>query len=135
VVDKEVIIRPKAAITVIVPARPTPFMANTFGLQRVRLDMDTARADIYGPNLIVPKDFVPSTSDHIFESDMAKHEVSSTDTSPINTPMPNPPTVTSDDFALAFDIDGVLIKGGEPIPEAIDAMKYINGENPYGVKV
>lgn len=61
-------------------------------------------------------------------------QVSSED-SPINTPMPHPPKVTSDDFALAFDIDGVLIKGGEPIPEAVDAMKYINGENPYGVKV
>jgi ribonucleotide monophosphatase NagD (HAD superfamily) len=43
--------------------------------------------------------------------------------------------VTSDDFALAFDIDGVLIKGGEPIPKAVDAMKYINGDNPYRVKV
>jgi ribonucleotide monophosphatase NagD (HAD superfamily) len=49
--------------------------------------------------------------------------------------MSNPPAVTSDDFALAFDIDGVLIKGGQPIPAAVDAMKYINGENPYGVKV
>ena len=65
---------------------------------------------------------------------MTKPDVSSKD-SPINTPMPHPPKVTSDDFALAFDIDGVLIKGGEPIPEAVDAMKYINGENPYGVKV
>lgn len=41
----------------------------------------------------------------------------------------------SDDFALAFDIDGVLIRGGQAIPEAVEAMKYINGENPYGVKV
>ncbi|KAJ5240178.1 phosphatase [Penicillium chermesinum] len=42
---------------------------------------------------------------------------------------------TSEDFALAFDIDGVLIRGGTAIPEAIEAMKYINGENPYGIRV
>lgn len=111
---------------------------NTLGTQRVRLDLDTARTDLYGPNLVVPKHFLTSTStsNHIFKSksNMTKPEVSSED-SPINTPMPHPPKVTSDDFALAFDIDGVLIKGGESIPEAVDAMKYINGENPYGVKV
>ncbi|KAJ5960321.1 HAD-superfamily hydrolase subfamily IIA CECR5 [Penicillium vulpinum] len=107
---------------------------NRFGLQRVRLDLDIARPDLYGPNVVVPNHLVAPTSEHIFKN-MAKHEVSSEDTSPINTPMPNPPMVTSDDFALAFDIDGVLIKGGEPIPSAVDAMKYINGENPYGVKV
>ncbi|KAJ5288077.1 phosphatase [Penicillium angulare] len=42
---------------------------------------------------------------------------------------------TSTDYALAFDIDGVLVRGGEAIPEAVKAMKYINGENPYGVRV
>ncbi|KAH8884261.1 phosphatidyl synthase [Thozetella sp. PMI_491] len=41
----------------------------------------------------------------------------------------------AEDFAFAFDIDGVLIRGGTPIPEAIEAMKVLNGENPYGVKV
>lgn len=62
--------------------------------------------------------------------------VSSGDESPqVDTPASTPPIVASDDFALAFDIDGVFIKGGEPIPEALEAMKYINGENPYGIKV
>lgn len=107
---------------------------NRLGTQRVQLDLDTAR-DLYGPNVVVPKHLMTFTSDHIFKSNMANQQVSSEDASPINTPMPNPPKVTSDDFALAFDIDGVLIKGGEPIPEAVDAMKYINGENPYGVRV
>ena len=41
----------------------------------------------------------------------------------------------AEDFAFAFDIDGVLIRGGRPIPEAIEAMKVLNGENAYGVKV
>lgn len=41
----------------------------------------------------------------------------------------------ADSFAFAFDIDGVLIRGGRPIPEAIEAMKILNGENEYGMKV
>lgn len=41
----------------------------------------------------------------------------------------------ADDFAFAFDIDGVLIRGGRVIPEAIEAMKVLNGENEYGVRV
>jgi len=41
----------------------------------------------------------------------------------------------ADDFAFAFDIDGVLIRGGRPIPEAIEAMKVLNGENEFGIKV
>lgn len=62
--------------------------------------------------------------------------ISSEEESPqVDTPSSTPPIVTSDDFALAFDIDGVFVKGGEPIPEAVEAMKYINGENPYGIKV
>ncbi|KAM3074216.1 hypothetical protein ACMFMG_002962 [Clarireedia jacksonii] len=42
---------------------------------------------------------------------------------------------TADSFAFAFDIDGVLIRGGRPIPEAIEAMKVLNGENEWGVRV
>ncbi|CAK7275528.1 hypothetical protein SEPCBS57363_006738 [Sporothrix epigloea] len=42
---------------------------------------------------------------------------------------------TADNFAFAFDIDGVLVRGGRPIPEAIEAMKVLNGENEYGVRV
>ncbi|KAK3291488.1 HAD-like domain-containing protein [Chaetomium fimeti] len=41
----------------------------------------------------------------------------------------------ADNFAFAFDIDGVLIRGGRPIPEAVEAMKVLNGENEWGVKV
>jgi len=42
---------------------------------------------------------------------------------------------TADSFAFAFDIDGVLIRGGRPIPEAIETMRVLNGENEYGMKV
>lgn len=42
---------------------------------------------------------------------------------------------TTDKYAFAFDIDGVLIKGGDVIPEAIEAMKVLNGANDYNIKV
>lgn len=56
------------------------------------------------------------------------------------TPLTGPITpvldqTVADDFAFAFDIDGVLIRGGSPIPEAIEAMRVLNGENEYGVRV
>ncbi|KAI0526706.1 HAD-like domain-containing protein [Xylaria bambusicola] len=43
--------------------------------------------------------------------------------------------LVADSFAFAFDIDGVLVRGGRPIPEAIEAMKVLNGKNKYGVKI
>lgn len=67
------------------------------------------------------------------EDPFASPDVSSPDepSSPI-TPADIP---TADSFAFAFDIDGVLVRGGKPIPEAIEAMKVLNGENEYGMKV
>lgn len=56
-----------------------------------------------------------------------------------STPMTAPITPmvdgVADNFAFAFDIDGVLIRGGKPIPEAIEAMRVLNGENEWGIKV
>ncbi|KAK5709392.1 hypothetical protein LTS12_028093 [Elasticomyces elasticus] len=46
-----------------------------------------------------------------------------------------PVTKVTDKYAFAFDIDGVLIRGGRPIPEAVEAIKVLNGKNPYGIKV
>jgi len=40
-----------------------------------------------------------------------------------------------DSFVFAFDIDGILIRGGNPIPEVIEAMEVLNGENEFGVRV
>jgi hypothetical protein len=53
-------------------------------------------------------------------------------TAPI-TPAADPDV--ADNFAFAFDIDGVLIRGGKVIPEAVEAMKVLNGENEWGIKV
>ncbi|OJJ51705.1 hypothetical protein ASPZODRAFT_148941 [Penicilliopsis zonata CBS 506.65] len=120
---------------------------NGFGTQKVpRLSsLDASRADLYGgPNVVMPPKHLMANSDAhdmAIEMDMAKHhleeEVSSEEESPLekDSPFIRPATTTADEFALAFDIDGVLIRGGQPIPEAVEAMKYINGENPYGIKV
>ncbi|KAI9802971.1 MAG: hypothetical protein M1825_002204 [Sarcosagium campestre] len=45
-----------------------------------------------------------------------------------------PVTNITDRYAFAFDIDGVLIRGGEPIPQAVEALKVLNGQNDYGIK-
>ena len=48
---------------------------------------------------------------------------------------PPPSSSFTDKYAFAFDIDGVLIRGGKPIPEAIEAMRVLNGKNAYGIKI
>ncbi|KAI0006857.1 HAD-superfamily hydrolase [Xylariaceae sp. FL0662B] len=55
------------------------------------------------------------------------------DLSPITPPVSD--DAVADSFAFAFDIDGVLVRGGRAIPEAIQAMKVLNGENEYGIKI
>ncbi|KAJ5988830.1 hypothetical protein N7481_004040 [Penicillium waksmanii] len=122
--------------------------ADAFESQRLRRDssLDADRADLYGgPNVIAPPKHLTDPSCNFkfnFNNTMVTDPVSSDttssyegDSSQVTTPLSTPSTVTSSDFAFAFDIDGVLVRGGEPIPEAVEAMKYINGENPYGVKV
>lgn len=52
--------------------------------------------------------------------------------SPISPPLDDN---VADSFVFAFDIDGVLVRGGKPIPEALEAMKVLNGENEYGVQM
>ena len=52
--------------------------------------------------------------------------------SPVSPPLDSQ---VADSFVYAFDIDGVLVRGGKPIPEAIEAMKVLNGENEYGIQV
>lgn len=74
------------------------------------------------------------TSRNLDETTFSEDEYRLQNDTPLSTPPP-PDNITSDDFALAFDIDGVLVRGGKPIPEAVEAMRYINGENPYGIRV
>ena len=66
--------------------------------------------------------------------EMAKHHIDPATSDPSTPSTPRETTVT-DAYAYAFDIDGVLIRGGKPIPEAIEAMKMLNGQNEWGIKV
>ena len=105
--------------------------------------LSSATADLktlsIGPHVVVPPRHMHSPSDaHETAAalELAKHRLKDLDSSD-GTATPDTPaeTTTTDSFAFAFDIDGVLIRGGRPIPEAIEAMKVLNGQNEYGVKV
>ena len=67
--------------------------------------------------------------------EMARHEIEEFHSTPTVTPSTPPETSVTDKYAFAFDIDGVLIRGGRPIPEAIEAMKVLNGQNSFGIKM
>lgn len=62
-------------------------------------------------------------------SDSSRDSVTSiaTPSSPVS------PSSVADSFVFAFDIDGVLVRGGRPIPEAVKAMQVLNGDNEYGI--
>lgn len=87
----------------------------------VKKDLDTRVAD---------SDSMPS-SPELASSVSSRDSVSSIPT-PIS---PVDSDVVADSFVFAFDIDGVLVRGGNPIPEAIEAMRVLDGDNEYGVKM
>ncbi len=105
---------------------------------------DTAFADMaVGPSVVMPPKHL-TDQDHEHETaaalELAKHRLSiansgETSQSVSTAPSTPPETSATDAFAFAFDIDGVLIRGGKPIPEAVDAIKVLNGQNKYGIKV
>ena len=66
--------------------------------------------------------------------ELARRQLEGLTTADLALHMPAKTKVT-DHFAFAFDIDGVLIRGGKPIPAAIEAMKMLNGQNNKGIKV
>jgi hypothetical protein len=123
---------------------PTPRL----GLRRLSSMTATPR-DLTkgGPVVVVPERLMTqSTNSHHggFAASMetARQELSTMDleeealASPTaSTPITTVDMPTTDSFAFAFDIDGVLIRGGRPIPEAVEAMRVLNGANEYGIKV
>lgn len=90
-----------------------------------------------GPTVVVPPKHLmaPSNANEVATSmEVARHGLDDA-VSPSTPPNTPPETLVTDKYAYAFDIDGVLIRGGKPIPEAVEAMKVLNGENQYGIKV
>ncbi|MCJ1424954.1 hypothetical protein MMC29_002842 [Sticta canariensis] len=107
-----------------------------------RLSSATATFDelSLGPAVVVPQKHMDEPGDaHETAASigLAKHRLSSISAGipVISTPSTPPATSVTDKYAFAFDIDGVLVRGGKPIPEAIEAMKVLNGANEYGTKV
>lgn len=107
-----------------------------------RLSSVTATFDelSLGPAVVVPQKHMDQPGDaHETAASMgiAKHRLNSISAGipVISTPSTPPETSVTDKYAFAFDIDGVLVRGGKPIPEAIEAMKVLNGANEYGIKV
>ena len=104
-----------------------------------RLSSRTAAdlSGIEGPFVITPDKHlnVPSDAHETAAAmEMAKRHLGLC-SSGSSTPITPTDTQVTDHYAFAFDIDGVLIRGGDPIPEAVEAMRVLNGQNEYGIKV
>ena len=81
-----------------------------------------------------PADLMATSKGHALAAamDVARHHV---DHDSPGTPGTPADSVVTDRYAFAFDIDGVLIRGGKVIPQAVEAMKVLNGQNELGIKV
>lgn len=88
------------------------------------------------PVIIVPTDSVPEEDAEVAGGiELARRQMQGLKVSDEDFSIDFTPTQVTDKYAFAFDIDGVLIKGGQVIPEAIQAMKMLNGQNSRGIKV
>lgn len=110
----------------------------TTGVRRLS-SAEARRYDLYsGPVVIAPPEKMkaPCDTDGIaMRLERARKSIDETASGRGTPEVEQPDRSITDKFAIAFDIDGVLVKGGKPIPASIGAMKYINGDNPYGVKM
>lgn len=117
---------------------------STSGRVRRLSSFEASRGDLVGgPSVLVPPKHLMAKSD-AYETaksmEIAKHhledDISSAEATPrAASPVTGTPMYTTDKYAFAFDIDGVLVRGGKPIPAAVEALKVLNGENEYGIKV
>lgn len=101
-------------------------------------EIETARTDLARKLLVGSPAASPSDSETAPSLSPAASATSSAPESdaaisPISPPIDQ--ELVADSFAFAFDIDGVLVRGGRPIPEAVQAMKVLNGNNKYGIKM
>ncbi|KAK3686915.1 hypothetical protein LTR37_019357 [Vermiconidia calcicola] len=101
------------------------------------IDATEDALSLRSPTVVVPPRHLMAPSDAhetAAAMELARHQLEEFST-PLSTPGTPPETTFTDKYAMAFDIDGVLIRGGRPIPEAVEAMQVLNGKNAYGVKV
>ena len=109
------------------------------GIRRLSSISTTFEDLALGPSIVVPPEYMAKPSDAhetAAAMEMAKHRLKERTTREGDLTPPTPvETLVTDQYAFAFDIDGVLIRGGKPIPQAVEAMKVLNGQNEYGVKV
>lgn len=98
---------------------------------------DEGSLDGRSPTVLVPPKHLMAPSDAhetAAAMELARHQLEDYST-PMSPPTTPPESSVTDKYAFAFDIDGVLIRGGKPIPQAVEAMKILNGQNQYGVKM
>ncbi|KAI8952618.1 HAD-superfamily hydrolase [Xylaria longipes] len=119
------------------PQQPPSFHRGSF-----TDEIESARTDLSRKLLLGEADGEsPSTSDAgptlspATSAAPSTPELDATAESPTTPPEDEDEDLVADSFAFAFDIDGVLVRGGRPIPEAVEAMKVLNGENKYGIKI
>lgn len=116
---------------IVPPTRPRTFRRLSSS------DATAADINLRSPTVIVPPEQLMNEADAnevAAAMELARLDLEDASEMPSNPETPPESTVT-DKFAFAFDIDGVLIRGGRPIPEAVEAMKVLNGQNQYGIKV
>ncbi|UNI15640.1 hypothetical protein JDV02_002153 [Purpureocillium takamizusanense] len=100
--------------------------------QRAAFYRKVSQAKMEFDDISMPSDGTTSPS----SPDLASDSSRAVSVSSIPTPnSPVDPAHVADSFVFAFDIDGVLVRGGKAIPEAIQAMRVLNGENEFGLHI
>ena len=118
--------------SLLVPPRPS----RTFRRLSSR-DATRESLSLRSPTVVVPPKHLMAPSDAhetAAAMELARHQLEDF-SSPQSEPESPLETSTTDKYAYAFDIYGVLIRGGQVIPEAIEAMQVLNGKNAYGIKI
>ena len=118
---------------------PIPPQRQRNGIRRLSSISATSDAISQGPSVVVPPENLDAPGDAhetAAAMEMAKNRLARLSLGQqVSRPTTPPPSAFTDRYAFAFDIDGVLIRGGKPIPQAVEAMKVLNGKNAYGIKI
>ena len=110
--------------------------AEAFSIARRNLESQISHEEPVSPSAEMSSpELSPTDAPSLSNSNVITPASLATPLTEPNTPFNGEDVDVADNFAFAFDIDGVLVRGGEPIPEAIEAMKMLNGENEYGIRV